>query len=139
MTTTKKLLLALVVLAIGAAGVGYYLYEKPTADAGASAADLELPATELYAAFEADEAAANEKYLSRNLAVTGEVAQVSTTDAGVTTVSLEAGGMLGGVSCELAPDQDASALRPGQTTTIKGFCSGLLMDVVLNRCVIVNP
>lgn len=134
----KKILLALLVLAVAGGGVGYYLYEKPVADAGASATELTVGATELFAAYEADEAAANDRFLSKNLAVSGEVADVSTTESGVTTVSLVAGGLLGGVACELAPGQSAEGLSPGQQTTIKGFCSGLLMDVVLSRCVIVK-
>jgi hypothetical protein len=45
------------------------------------------------------------------------------------------------VSCEMEPEQHEAALsiKPQSEITIKGICSGATFDVVLNRCVIVNP
>jgi hypothetical protein len=131
----KNLVLLVLILAALGAGYGYYLYQKPVPTAAALATDFSLAATELYAAYETDEAAANERYLGKTLELTGTVAAVTTDEAGQVTVQLDAGGLLGGVSCELAPGQ-TTELQVGEEVRLKGICSGMLMDVVLNRCVV---
>ncbi|PHI18814.1 hypothetical protein CEQ90_15800 [Lewinellaceae bacterium SD302] len=132
----KNILIAILLLAAVGGGVAYYLYQQKTPDAASYRTDHRLKATELFAAYEANEEKANEKFLGKTLEVNGTVREVATNaETGTLTVHLEAGGLLGGVSCEMAPGSRAEIV-PGQAYTLKGICSGMLMDVVLNRCVV---
>lgn len=136
----KTLLILLPVLALLGIGIGLYLYNKPVESLeGADAAET-LEATALYQAFEADEASANQRFLGKIVQVSGSVLEVSDTDPQSITVTLEAGGMLGGVLCRIDPAQSEAitGLAPGQSVTLKGECAGYLSDVELVRCVPVN-
>jgi UDP-N-acetylmuramyl pentapeptide synthase len=66
----KLVLFGIVALVIGL-GVAYYLWNKPHRDIAAEDAAFALTADELFDAFEADETAANAKYLDKVVAVTG--------------------------------------------------------------------
>lgn len=133
----KKLLLIGGLLAIVGAGVGFYIYNKPHQDIRSAAADYKISATSLFSAYEANEEAANEKYLGKMLEVTGVVQEVKKDEEGKTSVTLDGGSMMFGVICKL---DDFSAPRrtefaEGEHVTFKGECTGMLMDVVLVRCV----
>lgn len=135
----KNIFYGILVLFLVGASIGYYLFQKKTPDASAYRTDEVVTATDLFAAYETDEPSANNKYLGKTLEVSGEIKSVeNNTETPTATIYLEAGGLLGGVACELAKDQLPTTLSSGQTIAIKGICSGLLMDVVLNRCVILN-
>lgn len=132
----NNILLLLGTVAIFAGLVGVYFYQQKTPDASAYTTDLKISAEELYAAYESDEAAANERFLGKTIEVSGTVKEVArNAENGTTTVHLETDGLLGTVSCELATNVEET-LEPGDSVNIKGICSGMLMDVVLNRCVI---
>jgi hypothetical protein len=139
MNSKTKLILALGgLLAIVGLSAGWLMYNQPHADLNEMEAAHRLPAAELYSAFEADEAAANARFLDQVVAVTGEVADVTEAQDGTLIVMLREPAGMFGVSCAFQPEQAAPAksLQPGQTVTIKGQCSGMLMDVNLTRCVV---
>ena len=117
--------------------VAYFMYNKPHADMHRAASDFTMTSQELFAAFESDEAAANQKYLDKVLQVTGEVLETSTDEEGLVTVNLDGGGMMFGVICKLDPlsDPARTTFPSGAEVTFKGICTGMLMDVVLVRCV----
>ena len=141
MNSRTKLILALgSLIAIAGLSVGWLMYNKPHADLNEMEAAHRLPAAELYAAFEADEAAANARYLDQIVAVSGEVAEVTEGQDGTLIVMLREPAGMFGVSCAFQPEPAATAksLQPGQTVTIKGQCSGMLMDVNLTRCVVAD-
>jgi hypothetical protein len=105
----RRIILALIGLGFIGAGIGYYLYNKP-------------------------------QYLGKILDVTGVISEVEMTEEGGVNLSLEGGGLLGGVRCRLEQtdnDQEAQ-LEAGNQVTIRGECTGKLMDVELSRCVLIN-
>lgn len=131
----KFLLLALAAAAIGAA-VAYYLYNKPHRDIASEDAAFSLTADELFDAFEADEAAANALYLDKVVAVSGTVAEVTENSAGQAVITITAANaMLGGVSATMQ-EAGTSAVKTGQTVTVKCRCTGYLMDVILINCTV---
>ena len=134
----RKILLIGGVLAIGAAVVAYLIYNKPHQNMDRATADIQITASELLSAFEADESAANAKFLDKIVAVTGEVRETSTTEEGVTTIVLDTGSAMSGIVCELdtLTEHPKTDFQPGETITVKGVCTGMLMDVVLVRCVV---
>ena len=134
----KKIALVLLVAATAGIVVGVYLYNKPVPSLENEQAAYTLSAGSLYAAFEADENASNAKYLGQVLEVTGVVQSTSSDEHGVMTVNLETGN-LSQVSCQMASGERALAsLAPNQKVTVKGVCSGMLMDVVLVNCIPLN-
>ena len=131
----KKILLAVALLALIGGGTAYYLSQKPVPSVNDLASDFSVTSTELFAAYQADEAAANQKYNGKIVEVTGVVKETKKSEAGIPTVVLESGDMMFGVMCELQTTENASNFAPGQQVSLKGECTGLLMDVVLTRCV----
>jgi hypothetical protein len=132
----KKILLIAGILAITGASIGYLIYNKPHEKMATAKADFHIQASELFAAFEANEKAANEKYLDKTIEVTGKVVEAKLDEDGKTGIMLDAGGMFG-VSCKLddfAPPK-RTEFQPGEEVIFKCKCTGLLMDVVLVRCV----
>lgn len=132
------ILAALLVLAIGG-GVGYYLFNKPPDQLQSARPAFELSGTELFEAFENNEQAANQKYLDQVVQVTGQLVKSNTNENGQTILTLQAGSGMFGIQCELDPtvDHPTTNFQTGQTLTVKGICTGMLMDVVLVRCVVV--
>ena len=126
----------LILAAIGL-GVGYYMYNKPHQNMERAAADVELTAEQLFANFSNDEATANENYLDQVIAVTGTVRDFSRNEEGQMTVTLDAGDDMFGVICKMdeLSEQPRDNFQVGETITLKGLCTGMLMDVVLVRCV----
>lgn len=135
----KKVLITLLSLAAIGMGVGYLIYNKPFEDMNRAKADATLSASELFTAFESDEAAANEQYLDKVVQVSGTVREASTDASGIISITLESGNELAGVICQLdnLSEHPRKEFKPGEQITIKGVCTGMLMDVVLVRCVLV--
>lgn len=127
--------IALVVLLGGA--VGYYLYNKPHQDMRRATPAFKLTAAQLFSEYDADEAAANEKYLGKVIEVSGEVRSVDRGEEGRIAVTLESGHPMFGVVCELdeLSEPKRTEFAAGEQVTFRCVCTGKLMDVVLNRCV----
>jgi hypothetical protein len=141
-TRKKKITTVLLITAFGlcALAVSAYIYiNRPKKSIEAKKAEYTLASEQLLNEFENNEAAANAKYLDKVLMVEGTVSSVST-EKGRTTVILDSGNPLSRISCELSAAESAKqiALNEGDRAKIKGVCTGILMDVVLVDCVIVN-
>lgn len=140
MKTWQKILVAVLLFASVAAGYGFYLYHKKPADVRTLPADYELAAADLMADFNKDESAANKKYLDKVIAVKGTIAEIKLEPAtGQATVTLDTGDPMAAITCSFYTDEAAALkkISKGTTITIKGKCTGKLMDVVLNKCSIV--
>lgn len=124
-------------LAIIGGGLAYYLWNKPHQNMEQAAVDTTLSAKDLFTAFDTDEQKANERYLDKVIQVSGVVTSSSQGEDGLTKISLESGDEMFGTICELdaLSKHKRTQFTPGETITIKGKCTGKLMDVVLVRCV----
>ena len=131
------IVLGTIVVIIGLAAL--YL-SLPQASVKGKQADLTLSAFELYEEYQADEAAGNKKYIDKIIEVKGTIAEISTDENGATVVMLRDKDAFSGILCTLREDEKKRAkdLKVGQEVTIKGQCTGMLMDVVLNKCVLVQ-
>ncbi len=131
----KKILLAVGLLVLIGGGVGYYLSQKEVPSVSDLKTDFTVAATDLFAEYQANEEAANQKYNGKIVEVSGVVKETKNNEAGQPTVVLESGDMMFGVICELKEKEQAAKFSSGQQVTFKGECTGYLMDVVLARCV----
>lgn len=126
----KKVLLTLIVLALICGGVGFYMFNKPLESINSMKTDFSMAASELLTAFEDDETQANVKYLDKVIEIKGNVSKVDNKD-GVVTIYLEADNPISNVIFQL--EDSETQIQKGQEITLKGICTGYLMDVVLVR------
>ena len=131
----KKILGIIALLGILAAGVGYYMYNKPTESLADVKPAFTASADALFTEYESDETTANKKYLDKTIEVTGKVMSVNADTSGL-AITLETSSGMFGVICKLEDKHvEESAYQAGQKVKMKGQCTGYLMDVVLVRCV----
>jgi pectate lyase len=130
----KKILLGLLILVALAAGTGFYLYNKPAEKTVSDDAAYTVEAPALFSEYESNEMQANTKYLNKVVEVKGKIASVSPKDAQGVTIALDANNEMFGVSCQVSETEGLATLKEGDMVTVKGLCTGLLMDVVLVKC-----
>ena len=135
----KKLLLLVLVLGLIGAAFGIYQYNKPAAKTVRGTADYVVNAADLFAEFEQNEEAANQKFLNQVLQVNGRIADIGAPDAQGVTLTLATNHALFGVSCQITDAADVASLKVGDQVQVKGLCTGMLMDVVLTKCSIEKP
>jgi hypothetical protein len=104
-----------------------------------------VSASELFAAYTRDEAAADNLYKGRTLEVTGEVMisrAIVLVDQYCIVMypGLDALSNTWGVQCFFDDNQDARLYQAEKRriVTVKGRCDGLQQDVVLRDCVFIN-
>jgi tRNA_anti-like len=128
-------------LAILAAAGTYGLneYNRKHPDTHQLNAAFKVDAVDLVSLFEADASTATKQYADKVIDVHGFVSGIQVTDTSG-TVFLKGGTSSSSVMCQF--DQKAlreiTQVRNGELVTIKGICSGYLMDVVMVRCIVVD-
>lgn len=125
-----KIILVVILLGALIGGiVGYVMWNKPHTKVE-DIDGLKVSVSELYDAYDANEASANEKYLNKAVTITGTVSEVQENQDGNKLVILE-----DKIQCTMR-DKNTNA-EAGTQVTIKGFCNGnSLFGVVLSDCVI---
>lgn len=131
----KKIIIGIVILGLLGLAYGSYEYFRPHQSLKNLQSDVTLTAQELFTEYETDETTSNEKYLDKVIEVTGTIKDISTNKEGITSITLDAANDLSGVICELDKDGKHRNFKTGETVIFKGMCTGMLMDVVLVRCV----
>jgi hypothetical protein len=132
------ILLAGVIIIAGIAMV-YSVYHKPHRQASNEAPALEVQATELYNAYVSDEVRADSLYLDKVLQVNGVVEKILANAQGEKVLMLETPELFG-ISCSMDSSQQDKLqhIEAGTTVAIKGICHGMLMDVILVKCVLTD-
>ena len=92
--------------------------------------DYKLTSEDLLESFEEDENVANEKYLDKVIEVTGVVSKAEK-NTGTTSIYLATLNDLSNVIFQL--EKDDPSIEAGHQVTMKGICTGYLLDVVLVR------
>lgn len=135
----KKIVLPLILLSAGIAIVAYNVYNKPHIDVVDAKADVLVTAENLFTEFSTDEATANAEYLDKIIQVKGIVQKLEI-ENGIGIVTLKTEDDFGSVQCNLSTEakNDFNVLKENELVTIKGICTGYLMDVVLVKSEIVN-
>ena len=102
--------------------------------------DAEISANKLYAAYDQNEVAADEKYKGKKLGVTGVIGDIGKDVFDEPYVSLNIG-YLQNINCYFDEDNNKiiSKLRKGQRVTIIGECKGKsITNVILKECELWN-
>jgi tRNA 2-selenouridine synthase SelU len=100
--------------------------------------DFAMTSIDLQRAFEDNEAVSIAKYANKIIEVTGTIESVKAGEGNITNVALKTGSELSSVICTLSSQSDPAALVSGREVTIRGECSGFLLDVLLNNCVVIK-
>ncbi len=137
-TSYKIALFAVFFLALAGILFGIYLFTLQSADLQKAEPDFRIAATDLQKAFENDETAANTTYLNKIIEVSGTIESVKPGEDKAVSISLKTENPLSAVICTFQKVTDTSELKPGGQITIRGECSGILMDILLNNCVIIQ-
>ncbi|MCS3800824.1 hypothetical protein [Niastella sp. OAS944] len=135
MRSWKKIIAALLILALAGGSYGWYQYQKAPPDIRKEKGGIEITAIDLLKEFQQNETASNTKYVDKVLVVTGMVTEVQTDSSGQSTVYLQTNDLLSAVTCSFYQnDESINKVKAGSPARIKGVCTGMLSDVVLNKC-----
>ncbi|WP_299014015.1 hypothetical protein [uncultured Polaribacter sp.] len=135
----KKIIISALILLIIGLFVAYKMYNKPHVNVADEKATVSLSAAKLLQDFSTDEATANADYLEKIIQVKGIVAEAKVeNNKGI--VTLETGDDFATILCHLTVEEtkNINTIKVGQNISLKGICTGFLMDVVLVKCVITN-
>lgn len=111
-----------------------FMYYKPHRSVRKEEAAFRMSVTELVDAFSNDENQANSLYVGKVLEVEGALKEIIMNDSTLVLLMGDSSQMTG-ISCYLQKDQKEkyTKLRRGETVRVKGICNGMLMDVVLDK------
>jgi hypothetical protein len=112
------------------------IYHKPHRSVIKEEAAFTLSVSQLVNAFLKDESDANELYLGKVLEVQGVLKEIILNDSNLILLLGDSTQMTG-VSCYLQKDQKDkyTTLKRGESVKVKGICNGMLLDVVLDKCI----
>jgi len=119
---------------------GYTEYNRRPADLLSVDSRISITDSSLVRMYVNDEARANELYLGKAMDVTGTISEIHNQGDTLVNVMLGKPGNLHRVSC-LLNNQHLDHIKTfnhGDQVTLRGICTGYLIDVELNRCVLID-
>jgi hypothetical protein len=124
-------------IAIAAVMAGLYKYNLKHTDMAKARPAFVITSTELQKEFEDNETSASARYINKIIEVSGTIASIAPADSTHTNIALKTGSDISAVICTFHMIGENSKLSAGEEITVRGECSGFLMDVLLNNCAIV--
>ncbi len=114
--------------------IAVFMYYKPHRSVKKEEAAFKLSVAELVDAFANDEASANAMYVGKIIEVNGTLKEMILNDSTLILLMGDTTQMTG-VSCYLQKDQKDkyATLKRGEHVSVKGICNGMLLDVVLDK------
>jgi hypothetical protein len=133
----KITLVVIAVIGVTAIIAGLYLYNEKHADMSKAKPDFILTAKEIQKEFEENETAASSKYINKVIEVSGIINSASPPE-NILNISLQTSNEMSSVICTLEKPAGKQELKAGEEITLRGECSGFLMDVLFNNCAIIR-
>ncbi|MDD7913079.1 OB-fold protein [Polaribacter ponticola] len=135
----KKIFFIVLILGLTTVLLAYKMYNKPHINVANSSANIILTANKIVNDFTSDENAANTKYLEKIIEVKGVISKREI-ENGKGIITLKTNDEFGSVLCHLSEvaSKNVNAIKEGDVVSVKGICTGYLMDVVLVKCEIIN-
>lgn len=136
----RLVITGLIILLLAVGIYAYREYNRKPADLSGLAATERVSASELAALYSTDEESADKKYLGKVVEVSGLVMMMENEHDTALTIFLGDSMQTGRISCLMDKNyiKKMKKIMTGYPIKIKGICTGYLMDVELNRCVIVK-
>jgi hypothetical protein len=133
----KIALFVVLLIAIGSILAALILYNKKHPDTSKAKPDFVVTATTLQKEFEDNETAASARYINKILEVSGTIVSITSSDSTNTNISLKTGSDISSVICNFRKITGPSKFKTGNEITLRGECSGFLMDVLLKNCAVI--
>lgn len=136
----KKILYAIIFL-LAIAIIAYVAFlNVPQDSTKGKEATLQVGATSLFAEYEKNEKQADKKFIGKIMDIEGQIMGLEKDEAGKGVVILDSGNGMDGIMCTLEDSETSkmAGLKEGQKIKIRGKCAGKLMDVVFNKCLLVE-
>lgn len=132
----KFLSIAIVVMAAGI--IGYKMWNQSFKDPLRGDA-IKVTAVQLFNDFLNDEIAAQKKYVPEKLSdkiveVWGEIKEIGKNEDGEIYYNLRTNDEIFSVKCVMEKGYEIPNAKVGDTISVRGFCIGYNMDVIVNRC-----
>lgn len=127
-------LLTLFIFVLSGICAAVYMFYLEEADSSVLKPDYVITAEDLQKAFLDNEATASEKYVNKIIEVRGRILAIEPGERSTTSISLDTGTEVSEVICTMNSGKIPLKLKKGDEVTIRGRCSGYLMDVLLNNC-----
>lgn len=134
MKTKKSLVMGLLGVMLLVAAGAVFMWNKPH-ESVEGKEGIQLTAENLTLAFAANEQQANAQYLNQVIEVQGTIVEATKNQDGKDVLLLESSDPLSGVQCTM---KEPGNFSTGTVVTLKGFCNGYTMVVLLGDCVVVN-
>ena len=118
----------------------YTEYNRKSSDLSNTKAIENTTAKALINIYSSEEDAANKKYLGKVIEVSGDILEVTNLQDTAFTILLGDTADMSRVSCTIDKNHITAAKKynVGSSVKVKGICTGYLMDIELNRCLIVE-
>ena len=136
---TKRFFLAGIILVVLLGFMGWHWMFRPAdTNVASKKTEVVIEADELIKAYTTNEDSTNSLYLNKVVAVTGNIDNIIEKDQEI-SVYLKKKEESTGVMCSFYKTEfDKNINKVGQVISVKGICTGFLMDVVLTKCSIVK-
>ncbi|WP_430965835.1 OB-fold protein [Spongiimicrobium sp. 2-473A-2-J] len=131
--------LALAIASISLIVVGLSYYNKPHTDVEKSEVAYKVTARNLIWEYQEDEMQTDQKYAEQVIQVQGQIIHTEWVKDHY-VVTLDGGNLEAGIICHMQPDQGAlvTDIEKGREISVKGICTGYLLDVMLVKCILIN-
>lgn len=136
----KAILVTIVALIVVFLVSYLYLRYMPAKNIEKIHADYTITATALANEYSEAVEESDKKYIDRIITVSGTISNISTDQNQALVFILNDGSTDVGVLCTIDQTSAKKALNytAGDKVTIKGMCTGMLFEVVLNKCIIID-
>jgi hypothetical protein len=137
----KKVLIVIVVVVVAGGIIAYSKWNQSIHNPLRGDA-IKVTAVQLFSDFSTNEAAAQKKYVpvtndDKVVEVSGTVNTVGSNADGGTFYELKTDDPMFVVKCVLEGKPE-SKVKAGEFVTVRGYCNGYNMDVIMNRCRVVK-
>ena len=137
MKNTKSLIsfFLFVIIAFGSLDEFENLEQSPKVTPNSNPSVI-ITASKLYKEYNANEIAADEKYKGKIIEVTGVIRDIGNDIMDNPYITLVGDEYFGDIQCYFNEKSVVAKLSKGKRITVIGSCSGLMMNVQINNCIV---
>jgi hypothetical protein len=139
-SSTRNIIIVGAIVLITIVLASLFLFNEKTTDLSKVNPEFTLTAQELFDAFSMDELSANEKFIGKVVQVDGNVSSIEYAGDSIVSIILMNEDQFAGIACTFQNDSEYpfNKISEGDTLTVRGICLGMLVDVLLNYCVVIE-
>ena len=135
----SKIAVGIILLVSIGVMVALNLFHQPHIDVKTSDAGIVISTQDILNDYQEDESLANNKYADQIIQIKGVISDISIEDGSSIIIFKDENG-LSSVMCHMSPEENLKVLKlkRDKQITVKGICTGYLLDMIMVRCIIVN-